>query len=363
MLRSRLTVYLARAGSVALLAITALAASPSHAGAATLSRECKASSISCISFSGYAGRSVWGYPVNSTGNNCVNYAAYRLMKNGVKQQSAMGSGGSWATSARSRGIRVDTTPATGSIAQWNYGSHYAPGNGHVGYVEEVTSSYIVVSDSAWSGYSSRMTIPRGDANWPSNFLHFKDQPYQPPKSGSFVKVRENGQVYRLAGRTPVYVSTWAAFGGSQPTMAISASALATLPATVPNGTYLKGAQRGEIYKVAGGAPIYISAWANIGGSKAYTVVDQVAIDRAGAGGAYNRLRAVPADATMLTTTKGVKYRVKAGIAYYSTSFPLAELTTPVLVDHQALTSATTTGALKYRHLKAVKALAKITVKR
>lgn len=363
MLRSRPTLVLARVGAVALLALTVLGATTSPAGAATLSRECKADSISCISFSGYAGKSVWGYPVNSTGNNCVNYVAFRLMKNGVKQQSAMGSGGSWAASARSRGVRVDRTPATGSIAQWNYGSHYAPGDGHVGYVEEVTSSYIVVSDSAWSGYSSRMTIPRGDANWPSNFLHFKDQPYQPPKSGSFVKVRENGQVFRLVGRTPVYVSTWSAFGGSKATIAVSASALSTLPATVPNGTFVKGAQRGEIYKVVGGAPVYISAWANIGGSRAYTVVDQVAIDRAGSGGAYNRLRAVPADATMLTTTTGRKYRVKAGVAYYSTSFPLAEPTTPVLVDHQALTSATTTGALKYRHLKAVKALKKISVKR
>ncbi|MEP6855217.1 MAG: CHAP domain-containing protein [Pedococcus sp.] len=363
MLRPRLFPHLARVGAAALLAVTGLAAGSPQAGAATLSRECKADSIACISFSGYAGKSVWGYPVNATGNNCVNYAAYRLMKNGVKPQGAMGSGGSWATSARNRGVRVDRKAATGSIAQWNYGSHYAPANGHVGYVEEVTSSYIVVSDSAWSGYSSRMTIPRGDANWPSNFLHFKDQTYQPPKSGSFVKVRENGQVYRLVGRTPVYVSSWTAFGGSRSTMAISASAMATLPATLPNGTFIKGAQRGEVYKLAGGAPIYVSAWANVRGSKPYTVVDQVAIDKAGSGGAYNRIRAVPADATMLTTTKGVKYRIKGGIAYHSTSFPIAELTTPVLVDHQALTSATTTGALKYRHLKGVKALSKITAKR
>ncbi|KQU70476.1 CHAP domain-containing protein [Phycicoccus sp. Root101] len=362
MLRSRLSPLLARVGTLALVVLAGLAVTAPPASAATLSRECKANSIACISFSGYAGKSVWGYPVNSSGNNCVNYAAYRLMKNGVKQQSAMGSGGSWATSARNRGIKVDQTAKTGAIAQWNYGSHYAPGNGHVGYVEEVTSSYIVVSDSAWSGYSSRMTIPRGDANWPSNFLHFKDQPYQPPASGSFLKVRENGQIYRLVGTTPVYVSTWAAFGGAKATMAVSASALATLPATIPDGTFIKGAQRAEIYRMAGGAPIHVSAWANVGGSKATTIVDQVAIDRAGDGGAYNRLRAVPADTTMLRTTKGVVYRMRGGIAYYSTSMPIAELSEPVLVDHVALSRATTTGALKYRHIKAVKALPKITPK-
>lgn len=361
MLRSRLIPHLARAGSVALLALTGLAVSAPQAGAATLSRECKASSIACISFSGYAGKSVWGYPVNSTGNNCVNYAAYRLMKNGVKQQSSMGSGGSWATSARDRGIPVDKTPAVGSIAQWNYGSHYAPSNGHVGYVEEVTTSYIVVSDSAWSGYSSRMKIPRGDANWPSNFLHFKDQPYQPPKSGSFLKVRENGGVYRLVGRTPVFVSTWTAFGGTKATMAISSTALASLPATIPDGTFIRGAQRGEVYRMAGGAPIFVSAWANVGGTKGYTTVDQVAIDKAGSGGAYNRMRAQPADTTMLTTTKGVKYRMKGGVAYYSTTLPITELSPPVLVDHVALKNATTTGALRYRHIKAVKVLPNIVI--
>ena len=363
MLRLRVLTHLARIGAVALLGATALAATAPQAGAATLSRECKAYSISCISFSGYAGRSVWGYPVNSTGNNCVNYAAYRLMKNGVKQQSTMGSGGSWATSARSRGIRVDQTARIGAIAQWNYGSHYAPGNGHVGYVEEVTSSYIVISDSAWSGYSSRMTIPRGDANWPSNFLHFKDQAYQPPASGSFVKVRETGQVYRLVGRTPVYVSSWTAFGGSKPTLAISATALATLPTRLPDGTFIKGGQRGEVYKIVGGAPVYVSAWANVGGSRSYTVVDQTAIDKAGTGGAYNRMRAHPADDTMLRTSKGVTYRMKSGIAYYSTSFALAAPTTPVLVDFNATRYATTTGAVKYRHITATKALPKITVAR
>jgi hypothetical protein len=170
-------------------------------------------------------------------------------------------------------------------------------------------------------------------------------------------------VYRLVGRTPVYVSTWTAFGGAKATMAVSATALASLPAKIPDGSYIKGAQRGEVYRIAGGAPVYVSAWANVGGSRSSTVVDQVAIDRAGAGGAYNRMRAVPADSTMLRTTKGVTYRVMGGIAYYSQSFPLAELSTPVLVDHAALTNATTTGALRYRHIKAVKALPKLSVQR
>ncbi|WP_406830247.1 CHAP domain-containing protein [Pedococcus sp. KACC 23699] len=362
MLRSRLLLRLAHTGVIALLGMSVLAvAAPQQARAAGMVRECKQYSTGCVSFSGYAGRSVWGYPVNSSGNNCVNYVAYRLARNGVKQQSTMGNGGAWASSARARGYRVDRTPKTGAVAQWNYGSAYAPSYGHVGYVEEVTSSYLVISDSSWGGgYSSRWRVYNGDRNWPSNFIHFKDQSYQPPKSGSFIRVRETGQVYRLVGRTPVYVSTWTAFGGAKPTMDVSSTALATLPTRLAEGTFIRGAQRGEVYKIVGGAPVFVSAWANVGGAKAFTDVDQNAIDKAGSGGAYSRMLATPADDTMLKTTKGVTYRMKAGIAYYSTSLALAQPTTPVLVDYEAIRNATTTGAVKYRHIKGVKALPKLT---
>jgi hypothetical protein len=32
--------------------------------------------------------------------------------------------------------------------------------------------------------------------------------------GTFVQVNETGQVYRIAGGAPLYVSTWSAFGGA-----------------------------------------------------------------------------------------------------------------------------------------------------
>ena len=218
--------------------LAALAVPAGAANAATMVRECKTPGTSCVRFSGYAGNSVWGYPVSSRGTNCVNYVAYRLARNGVRQQSTLGNGGSWATNASRRGFRVDKTPRTGAVAQWNYGSRYAPSYGHVGYVEEVTSSYIVISDTSYGGgYSSRWRVPRGDANWPSNFIHFKDTTYQPPPSGSYVRVRETGEVYRLVGRTPVYATSWTGLGGPQPTHLVSAPTLASLPATPADGRF------------------------------------------------------------------------------------------------------------------------------
>ncbi|MEO6412909.1 MAG: CHAP domain-containing protein [Pedococcus sp.] len=345
-MRPHLPRAVARCATLALAATAGLVTLAPAAQAETLVRECKASNISCISYSGYAGKPVWGYPVGATGNNCVNYAAYRLSRNGVPTLSGMGSGGSWATSARARGYRVDATAKVGSIAQWNYGSSYAPSQGHVGYVEEVNSSYIVISDSAWSGYSSRMRIPKGDRNWPSNFIHFKDQAYIPPPSGTFLKVRETSEVYRLVGRTPVFVSTWTAFGGTQATHLISSTSLGTLPQLITDGTFIKGAQRGEVYRIAGGAPVYVSTWTAFGGAKPTVTVDQVAIDKAGSATRYNHLRFRPLDGTILAASPTTSYfLVSAGVPAVTTTS-----TGATTVDQVAIQRAGDTTALKWTHL-------------
>jgi surface antigen len=316
-MRTRLLRLSSRLAAALLLGSAALGASSTAAGAGTIVYECKTSSIGCVSFSGYTGKSVWGYPVSSTGNNCTNYVAYRLARNGVAQQSGLGNAGSWAVNARNRGFRVDTTPRTGAIAQWNYGSVYAPSYGHVGYVEEVTSSYITISDSSWSGGSYRWRIPKGDRNWPSNFIHFKDTTYQPPKPGTFVRVRETNEVYRLVGKAPVFVSTWTGFGGMQPTHLLSSTSLASLPTLPSEGTFIRGARSRLVYRVAGGAPVHVYTWAPFGGTQPTTTVDDAAIDQAGSGGRWNHLRARPADGTLVRGLQRQEvYRIAGGAPVY-----------------------------------------------
>ncbi|KRE55314.1 CHAP domain-containing protein [Phycicoccus sp. Soil748] len=337
--------------ALTLVATALVAVAPRTAQAAGLVSECKAYSTGCISFSGYAGKSVWGYPVNSSGNNCVNYVAYRLARNGVKQQSGMGNGGQWATSAKSRGYVVDRTPRTGSIAQWNYGSAYAPSAGHVGYVEEVTSSYIAISDSSWGGgYSSRWRVYKGDRNWPSNFIHFKDQAYQPPRSGSFLRVRETNEVYRLVGSAPIYTSTWTGLGGTQPTHLISSATLASMPARLAEGTFLRGAQRNEVYRVIGGAPVYVYTWAAFGGTQATTKVDQYAIDKAGMGGHWNHLRSRPTEGTLIRGgQRGEVYKVAGGAPVIVTDWDnVGGKRTSMTVDQYAIDKAG--SATRYNHL-------------
>jgi surface antigen len=327
------------------VSLAGLVTTATPAAAAGLERECKAADTSCIAFSGYAGQPVWGFPVGSGGNNCVNYAAYRLARNGVPQVSGLGSGGSWASNARAKGFRVDSTASTGSIAQWGYGSAYAPANGHVGYVEEVTSSYIVVSDSAWSGYSSRMRIPRGDRNWPSTFIHFKDQPYLPPPSGSFLTVRETGESYRVVAGGPVLVTSWALFGGVQSSFKVSSTALASLPRPA-DGTFIRGAQRGEVYRMVGGAPVFVSSWAPFGGAQPTLTVDQVAIDRAGSGGGFNGLLLRPRNGSFVRVrSTGKAYQIQSGRLTATRWSTGAVVLDPVAVQH-----AGDTSAVRWTHL-------------
>ncbi len=143
---------------------------------------CWNAGIGCVSNTGYSGRSVWGYPVDGQGNNCTNYAAYRLSKNGAANPGNLGNAGDWATNARAKGFRVDSTPKVGSIAQWSSTSSYAPGSGHVAYVEAVNGSTISLSDSNYKltarsrGGSSRWTVTRGEGQYPNAFLHIKDVP-------------------------------------------------------------------------------------------------------------------------------------------------------------------------------------------
>ncbi|WP_270889511.1 CHAP domain-containing protein [Pedococcus sp. 5OH_020] len=346
--------FLHRASTTALtlllLAATTLGITALPAQAATMVRECKASSVACISFSGYAGRSVWGFPVSASGNNCVNYAAYRLSRNGLANISGLGNAGSWAANAKAKGYRVDRTPKVGSIAQWNYGSAYAPSYGHVGYVEEVTSSYVVISDSAWSGYSSRWRVPYGDVNYPSNFIHFKDTAYQPPPSGTFLQARETGEVYRLVGKAPVFTSTWTGLGGIQPTHLVSGSTLAALPARPAEGAFIRGAQRGETYRIAGGAPLLVTTWTPFGGVKPTVTVDQNAIDRAGSGGHWNHLRARPANGTFIQGAQRQEvYRVLGGAPVVVSSWTnIGGYRTPVVVDQIAIDRAG--SGTSYNHL-------------
>ncbi|HEU5149778.1 MAG TPA: CHAP domain-containing protein [Iamia sp.] len=139
------------------------------------------STYSCTG-GGYAGVDPWGYHGSSSTDaagrkhNCTAYAAFRAAKNGSRHPGRnLGDASAWASNARAAGFVVDQKPAVGAIAQWNANVGGAGSSGHVAYVEQVTTSHIVISDDNWGrNVTTRQRIPRNSAGWPSNFIHFAD---------------------------------------------------------------------------------------------------------------------------------------------------------------------------------------------
>lgn len=129
----------------------------------------KSSGYDCTADSGYRGQSVWGS--EGPGHNCVSYVAYRLQQNGSGRPwpGSLGNGSRWDDNARAHGVRVDTRPAVGAIAQWDGGS------GHVAYVDEVAPTHIVITEDAYAGFTARRRIDRSSAAFAEiEFIHVKD---------------------------------------------------------------------------------------------------------------------------------------------------------------------------------------------
>ncbi|MDQ3123477.1 MAG: CHAP domain-containing protein [bacterium] len=128
--------------------------------------DCVSTGYACVSGTGYKGVAAWGYPGP---HNCTLYAAYRLAQNGYSNPSGLGNAYEWDERARSRGVLVNTTPAVGSIAQYDTNA------GHVMYVEAVNSDHIVITEDNWGGGTKKARIYKNTVEWNRlEFLHFKD---------------------------------------------------------------------------------------------------------------------------------------------------------------------------------------------
>jgi hypothetical protein len=158
----------------------------------------------------------------------------------------------------------------------------------------------------WSNADGRCVVPGDGGPRQGGFV-----------DGTFVRLRDNGQVYRIAGGAPIYVSSWSVFGGPQLTIPVSATDLAALPAMPADGTFIRGAQTGEVFRIAGGAPVYVSTWSAFGAAQPTIAVDQAAIDNAGRGDVWRHLNAVPMDGTLISATQtGEVFRIAGGAPIY-----------------------------------------------
>jgi hypothetical protein len=189
---------------------------------------------------------------------------------------------------------------------------------------------------------------------PASFYTLRSSPLE----GTFLMSHADQNVYRVTGGAPVIVTSWAPFGGIRHYVPVDGSDIAYagapgpfshLSSVVRDGTIVSSVETGQVYVVAGGAPVYVSTWATFGGPQPSVGISQAAIDRAGAGGVWNHMRFVPADGTSVSDgSTGQLYLVTAGHPALTTATGLGS--TPfTLVDHAAILNAGGTGV--WAHLK------------
>ena len=119
--------------------------------------------------------------------------------------------------------------------------------------------------------------------------------------GDFIRVYPddpNGPVYRIVGGAPIYVSTWASVGapGVQPYTDVTQAYFNSLPPYPADGAIANDGV--QTYRWAGGAPIVVTNWANVDGEKPSWRIDPRAIAEAGTG-RWSRLRQQPLDGTLI----------------------------------------------------------------
>lgn len=118
----------------------------------------------------------------------------------------------------------------------------------------------------------------------------------PIPDNTFVEVPGSANVYRIAGGAPLYVSSWSGFGGPQPVELLSPRKFSQLPPYPASGTFLT-TTTGLVYRIAGGAPILVTDWALFGAVQPSVTVDEW--DLQNITNPLAHLRAAPLDGTIV----------------------------------------------------------------
>jgi len=95
--------------------------------------------------------------------------------------------------------------------------------------------------------------------------------------GTFIEVAGSTAIYRIAGGAPLFVSSWDPFGGPQPVGVLTQQQFDSLN-PVPNDRTFLVTTTGAIYRIAGGSPILVSDWSVFGAPRPAVTIDEWDID-------------------------------------------------------------------------------------
>ncbi len=264
----------------------------------------------------------WLSPRGFAYRNCTDFAAYRIgiTWGSLAFPNSDGNARGWKQGAINSGYQTGSVATPGAVAWYWNGS--STSFGHVGVVLSVNSdgsSTVEQYNVAGTGVYSLTYNQRPNAYL---YIHVNPPGGSVLADGTFVS-NSNNDVFVIAGGAPVYVSSWTAFGGSQPTTALSDAQFAALAQYPRDGAYIRAVQSGEIYKIVGGAPVYVdsSYWSTFNPAPPITNVDQYAVDHAGAGGVLDHLSYFPADGTFIDTAppptgRNEIYKIVGGAPVY-----------------------------------------------
>jgi uncharacterized protein YciI len=239
----------------------------------------KQASGNTISLSAYA----WGYQGTYPHFGGVQVSAAEATRGDIIQVTPPGS-------SDSQGAELDDGPLHTAIIRQNLGSgNFSVIDSNFAYDERVARHN--VSLGSWAGDVVKIwrmgQVPGGGGGSGGGAV----------TNGSFVSYQ--GNVFRIAGGAPLYVSNWSVFGGAQPTQELSASEWEGLRSRPSDGTLLRSGT--TVYVVAGGAPLVVSSCNAIGSCDGYVQVDPYDISH------LDHLNAVPSNGTL----------VRAGVAVYA----------------------------------------------
>jgi hypothetical protein len=124
--------------------------------------------------------------------------------------------------------------------------------------------------------------------------------------GTFVQVSGTTSFWEIAGGAPLYVFDWSDVGGVQPYTVISQQQFDALNPVPVDGTVFE-TDTGAVYLVAGGAPMFVSTTSVFNPPPLPFLIDEWDIDNVG--NPLSHLNQYPASGTFLTTTTGLSYRI------------------------------------------------------
>ncbi|MCL2224801.1 MAG: peptidoglycan DD-metalloendopeptidase family protein [Defluviitaleaceae bacterium] len=165
-----------------------------------------------------------------------------------------------------QGQRIAGTGQTGWAISWGH-LHFEIHEGGIRRNNNPRNLAQLHGISLWNDTTSR------NINWNAGVTYTRtpEQP-APLRDGDFIHT-PCGSIWRIAGGAPVWVSNWDYFGGVQPFRNISQAEFDRLPQFPRVGTFIH-CQNGHVFRVIDHGRFYhITSWDNVGGAQPVVQLD------------------------------------------------------------------------------------------